>query len=190
MSRQTRITLFVAGFILTVGLCPVIAPDWSRKIGLDYGPLPGLERASATSQTKKWTWLADAIDIDQEKAVKDTLVADLVAGRLTLAQVTDDFMLIAEREPDRLPAIRCLFAGETDRERVARSVLLYARKRAESEKSEEVVGRLDGEFQAMFRSSVPDPARPGDVVAKDAAPGRTKGGAPLGTPPPFVRSLP
>ena len=183
MSRRTRTLLVFAGLVV-VGLSLVVAPKVAPLVGLvrddpaDHSPSSPGDLGQMRARTS-----AAILELDQEIAIKDALASDLVAGRRTLDEVTDDFMLIMESRPVQLTAIRCQYEGGTDREKVARTVLRFASKQPGV--SDEDLARLDTDFRALF----PDAS---SVPASNATTTTTKGVRPraMGVPPHTSKLIP
>lgn len=93
------------------------------------------------------------LDLRQRIELKDSLIAELVAGRTTLADVTSQFLVLNESQPTYMEVIRLQFRGATDRERIARNVIAYAAIELGRSKLMErmlVVARLEYELQQVI----------------------------------------
>lgn len=84
-------------------------------------------------------------------AYKNSLVAELVAGRATLAQVSDEFLRLNEEEPAELLVVRERYPGSGDEEKSANNVLGYVRMlRLPADEEARLFDRLDREFADRF----------------------------------------
>lgn len=92
-------------------------------------------------------------------AYKQFLVGEMLAGRMTLGQVADEFLRVNAEDPAILQSILEKYPGADDREKSAHNVIAFARARCLSEaEADEVVARLSGEFARLFGHE------PGDVT--------------------------
>jgi hypothetical protein len=67
-----------------------------------------------------------ARDLRRRIELKDRLVADLLAGRATMAEVTSQFLAMNHERPEYLAVVRFHYPGATDTEKAARNVIGYA----------------------------------------------------------------
>lgn len=82
---------------------------------------------------------------------KESLVRELVAGRATLAQVSDEFLRLNEEEPAMMLVLRGSYAGSGDEERSANNVLGYLRQlRLPADEEARLFDRLGREFADRF----------------------------------------
>jgi hypothetical protein len=140
-------------------LTATAAPGWTRAAGLDVWNLPALEREMKAG-------VAESRRLDEElehsarrQGVKEALVANLIAGRTTLAEVVADFAELDRCQPWFPEALRVGHPGRSDREVTARAVVEYALSRvADPAKRAEVRRRLEAELQSLL-------AQPDDLAA-------------------------
>ena len=84
-------------------------------------------------------------------AYKEYLVRELVVGRMTLADVADEFLRVNAEEPPVLASILRDFPGANDREKSAHNVIAFACSRClTAAQQEEVMTRLATEFAGLF----------------------------------------
>ena len=113
------------------------------------------ERAAATAAVAP-TPTDTALDargyhIAARIACKNALVDELIAGRATLAQVSDEFLRMNEEEPAILLILRHRYPGSGDEERSAHNVIGYVRVRYLPAAAEaRVLDRLGREFADRF----------------------------------------
>jgi hypothetical protein len=82
---------------------------------------------------------------------KDYLVRELIDGRMTLAEVADEFLRVNAEEPAILESILKKYPGADDREKSAHNVLAFASARCLNEaEAEEMMARLSTQFAALF----------------------------------------
>jgi hypothetical protein len=99
------------------------------------------ERAAIAAQQK---WVADRIEL------KGKYVRELIDGRLSLAQVTAEFVRLNEEYPAARDHVRFRYAGSSDEEKTARNVLDHVRPRVADEQRDAVLARLEREFVALY----------------------------------------
>lgn len=145
--------LTAAAFALAGVTTFAVAPSWAESAGLDVWNLPKLERdVEVTVAQNKQLAVQDG-DIQQRIAIKEVLVADLIAGRVSLAEVTAEFMALNQSRPEYMALIRDEFPGETDELKVAHNVINYARHRLTDRADRaRVLGRLEAELAQMADS--------------------------------------
>lgn len=82
---------------------------------------------------------------------KDYLVRELLDGRMTLAEVADEFLRVGAEQPRVLEAILEKYPGANDREKSAHNVLAFACARCLTEaEAEDVMARLSSQFAVLF----------------------------------------
>ena len=132
-------------------LAPVAAaaPDWAAAVGLDLWNLPSLHSEVEHQLAKERNLDAEDEGIRQRIEIKETLVAELIAGQATLAEVTEQFLALNRSHPYYMEALRGTYSGATDEETVARAVVGFVNARLPNlprEQREEVTARLDAEL--------------------------------------------
>jgi hypothetical protein len=84
-------------------------------------------------------------------AYKDSLIRELVAGRTTLARVSDEFLRLNEEEPVELRVVRERCPGSGDEEKSAHNVLGFVLQlRLPADEEARVLDRLGREFADRF----------------------------------------
>jgi hypothetical protein len=82
---------------------------------------------------------------------KDYLVRELLNGRMTLAEVADEFLRVNADQPQVLESILRKYPGSSEREKSAHNVLAFACARCLTPaEAEEVLARLATEFAVAF----------------------------------------
>jgi hypothetical protein len=148
MLRRTRTTRAFVG-LTVVGLSLVVTPEIARIVRLAWDDPAGRSSISPRDlDPMRAQGTAATLASEQETAIKNVLISDLIAGRRTLDEVTDDFMIIVENRTVELTAIRSQSEGATDREKVARTVIRIASFQPGA--SDEAMARVETEFRALF----------------------------------------
>jgi hypothetical protein len=104
-------------------------PGLARAAGVDFWNVDQA-RAELAEAAAADRALADRDDaILRRIAIKESLIADLIAGRTTLAETAARFLELNEGEPGYLVVLRSAVPGDSDLERAARNVIDYATDR-------------------------------------------------------------
>ncbi|WP_439620485.1 hypothetical protein [Gemmata sp.] len=106
-------------------------------------------------------------------AIKNELIAELIAGRTTLAEVTQKFLVMNQSRSECMTSIRATYPGGTDEEKTAQNVLGYLRDelgRQTPARRAEVLRRLKAEFETAYPSGF-GADFPGDPAPAGAGPG-------------------
>jgi hypothetical protein len=96
------------------------------------------------------------VEIQRRIAIKEGLVADLIAGRTTLACVTEQFLALNQGRPEYMRVIRVTYPGASDFEKSAHNVISYAEgelSRFPAAQQNEARGRLQTELRDLFQAS-------------------------------------
>jgi hypothetical protein len=145
------------GLVLVLAVAAVVAnPAWSAALGIDVWNLPALQEQVEADATRGRE--LDKLDADvlRRMELKDRLVSDLIEGRTTLADVTAEFIRLNRDRPGYATAIRTTYAGRTDEERTARSILYCASRQLSHlppTSRAAITTRLENEFADLFPTS-------------------------------------
>jgi hypothetical protein len=152
-------TLDVLDSLLTrprvlVGFCLAIAvgvltvhPTLAQSIGADVWNMPALQEQVREAAAEDARLSDEGDDVLRRIAIKDAIVGDLIAGRVTLVEATDRFTALNAARPRYLAALRESFSGATDQEKFARNVISFAVCRVEPHERAELSSRLETELQ-------------------------------------------
>lgn len=125
------------------------APDWAAAVGLDLWNLPALHSEVEHQLARERNLDVEDDGIRRRIEVKETLVAELIAGQTTLAEVTDQFLTLNRPHENYMHALRSAYPAATDDETIARAVLGFVSARVQSlppNQREEVTARLDAQL--------------------------------------------
>ena len=148
-SRRVRLAFFVlATFGVMAG-----HPTWARSIGADVWNVPAIQEEIRTSQTERDHLDAENEEICHRIAIKESIVTDLVASRITLSEATEQFTELNAARPNYMTVIRDTFRGATDQEKMARNVIAFVVTRVSPQEQTAVVGRLEAELARMLGGS-------------------------------------
>jgi hypothetical protein len=143
--------------VLAVLVAAVVAnPTWAAAIGIDVWNLPALHQGIETGAEQRREFDHKGVDVLRRIDLKDRLVADLIAGRSTLAEVTGEFLDLNRDRPGYLTALQANFPGQTDEERTARNVLFYVSHHVghlSPADRAEVKARLESELARLVATS-------------------------------------
>jgi hypothetical protein len=151
LRRAVIIPAALTGLALTVVVTARIDPDWVREAGLDVWnqPARGREAKEVAATTRR---LERELDMIRHRIeIKERLVAALIEGRATLAEVAAQFLALDQDQEAWMLMLRAKFPGGTDEEKIARNVIQYTlAKLADPFAKERVAWRLRTEFRVMF----------------------------------------
>ena len=151
LTARRRILTF--GIVLAAVATLAAHPTWARSIGADVWNVPALKDRNRALAEENRRMEAEGEDVRHRIAVKETLVADLIAGRSTLAETTAQFTTMNASRPEYMSVIRDAFPGATDQEKMARNVIAFAVVRVAPEHRAELARRLDGELRQLVAGS-------------------------------------
>jgi hypothetical protein len=149
----SRRRVVAASFLLaSVGVL-IAHPTWAQSLGVDVWNVPALNQEIRG-------YADNSREIDEECevilhriAVKESIAADLIAHRITLAEATERFTILNESRPDYMLAIRSAHPGKTDQEKMARNVISFAQTQAVPADRPALTQRLEAELQQMLLGS-------------------------------------
>lgn len=146
----TRPRLATLALALPVFAAGVVHPTWAQSTGIDVWNVPALQDQLRTSADESERLDGAEHEVQRRIAMKESLVAELIAGRAALADVTAQFTEMNATRPAYVAAIRESFPGATDEEKAARNVIYYALARATAAEHDAVARRLDAELRQMI----------------------------------------
>ena len=180
--------LLFAGLMIVVGSVLAFSPTGLSKLCCEWDWRSLTNQNPTSGVHRKWISFADTMEIERDRAAKDVITDELAAGRMTLPEATDLFTIILSRQPSMIPAMRCLYPGNSDRECVAQAMIAYTIRRMEVDRAETLWGQLQAECQNIFGSPDSEPARPGVAIVEKPTPRTTNEALPTGSSPPSSRS--
>ena len=142
----------LAGLTLTLGVVHTIAPDWSRRLGLDVWNASAAE-ADARSADEYATALRVSGDIAaQQIEASDRVGHALATGQMSLTAAVEVLTQINATRDGFQDSLRRIHAdAESDRERVARYALgkVWWLLVEEPSRQATAVQKLKGEYAAL-----------------------------------------
>lgn len=145
-----RLLLTLAALALSVGAASALSPGWVRSAGLDVWNVPRLERAVNEAAEQNRQLDEEDAEIRHRIREKEVLVAELIAGRTTLADVTARFLVLNHPYPEYTRMIRVSYPGSSDEERAARNVIAYTLPRVgDPSRRCAMASRLEAELQSI-----------------------------------------
>lgn len=147
---QRRVKWLAAG-AAAVGLGPWL-PGWLTAAGLDVWSAPALHRQVAANETESARLTGRINDVHDQILAKERLTAELLAGRITLAEAAEQFEPMIAAQPRIAADLRVKYPdATTDRERAARHVIEYARLRVTDAADRDALAvRMSAELEALF----------------------------------------
>ncbi|MCE9568138.1 MAG: hypothetical protein K8U57_39550 [Planctomycetes bacterium] len=88
--------------------------------------------------------------------VQEMLAWQLITRRVSLAEVTNQFLMMHQNHPACMAAIRAEFPGNSDEEKIARKVIgcaVVEVSRSNPDRKAEVLARLESEFECFVAAN-------------------------------------
>lgn len=127
-------------------------PTLAQSLGADVWNLPALKEQARHAEAENALLDAEDDTVRSRIRVKDGIAAELVAGRITLSEATDQFLALNESRPTQMAVIRETYPGDSDREKTARNVISYSLGHVPPHQREATVNRLEAELHSMLAS--------------------------------------
>ena len=141
--------LVVGGLFVVLLMVATSAGCGDSRVGATIAALSIPAELDLEAESNTGQRLDDARrNLLQRTAIKRFLVAEFTAGRISLADAADGFLIVDQGSSQALPDLRRLFAGRTDRERAARSVIAWVRCGEPLQPG--LTAHLDAEFRSLF----------------------------------------
>jgi SpoVK/Ycf46/Vps4 family AAA+-type ATPase len=93
------------------------------------------------------------VELHRSIEVKASIIAELLAARITLEEATEQFLILTTNRPKTMQMIRSRYPGKTDREKMARNVMEATQQLAEPHERDALRDRLEAELQQMLTGS-------------------------------------
>lgn len=133
----------------------VIAPEWSRRVGLDVWNLPSETTLLRDATERHEEVLEDADRAARRREAASQIATKLINGTASLPEAADEIAELFRDEPGMSLTICINFQNEpTDRHRFARHAIQRAKRLLVDDPthSAAVVARLEAEYRAMLGS--------------------------------------
>jgi hypothetical protein len=114
---------------MLIGLLGIGAANlsWAATLGVDVWSLADSQAGSGLGSKRDLE--SECSETRGRILVKDELIRSLIAGRSTLAEVTDQFMVLNDGYENHMFVIRHLYPGATDKEKMLWNVIGYTHHR-------------------------------------------------------------
>jgi hypothetical protein len=132
-------------------------PSLATDLGLDFWNAPELQARIERNLRLHDELEQKDVEVLRRIDAKETIVADLVAGRATLAEAATHFKILNAARPDYQTIIRAVYPGATDDERICRNVIAFveAHVTAGNRAGRGIVERLNAELQRRIARGEP-----------------------------------
>jgi hypothetical protein len=162
MNRSTRMIALTSLLITLIAGASFARPSWPTDLGVDFWSVPALQ--AKLKEEGRWHDQLEALDaaVKQRIAVKDLIIADVLAHRTSLIEAAAEFRRLNADEPKYMDVLRESFPSRSDEECLCRNVLAYVSMsgRRQPERIKAEVARLEAELReatdADGRVSLPD----------------------------------
>lgn len=134
---------------VTVATITVTNPQLAERLGLDVWNLPGLHEKIEASEERDREIGAASDDVRHRIALKEAIVADVLAERCDLAAATERFIEMNATRPDYMTVIRGAHPGDTDAEKMAHNVIAFCQTRVPPADRAALTKRLGAQLARM-----------------------------------------
>ena len=141
----------LVGLSVSLVAAHALAPDWSRRAGLDVWSLPALERERLNVTEERHDVEAKAIESARRRETANQIAVQLISGAITLPTATDEIHKIFCEDVGMVVTLAHTHpAAPTDRLRFARHTIERAARLVEEpDRSAALRARLEGEYREM-----------------------------------------
>lgn len=146
-SLLSRPRVLIASCAAAAAVVLAVHPSLAQTIGADVWNVPSLKEQVRASAAEEDRLDGEDGEVMRRIAVKEAIIADLIAGRTTLADATARFVALNASRPHYLAALRETYPGATDDEKFARNVISFAVARVPAHRRSELSSRLEGELR-------------------------------------------
>jgi hypothetical protein len=173
LTPRSLLTALVLGLTVVGGLSVCysdqsLAPD----VGVDFWNVPPLQGTEARNRDLRAELEAKDQATLHRIAVKEQLIQEVIAGRVSLMEAAAQFRALNATQPRFMEIIRDFYAGATDEECLCKNVLGYvATYLGEGAKNHEVYRRLNADLAqrlAQGQLALPDVPPVTDVLTTQA----------------------
>ncbi len=141
--------VLIAAFALVLVVL-AFHPTWARAVGADVWNVPALQNQLHAEANEDERLGEEAELVHTRIMIKEGIVTNMLAGRITLAEATERFTVLNASRPRYLDAIRKEYPGATDEEKMARNVIGYALPRVPANERDTVACRMEAELGQML----------------------------------------
>jgi hypothetical protein len=157
MKRCARPLVVAAVVVACLAGVAYARPALVTDLGLDFWNVPALQ--ARLDQDVRHHRELDAKDVEvlRRIEIKEGVIADLIAGRMSLPEATTHFKVLNIGRPDYMTIIRAGYPGATDDERLSRNVLAFveAHLRCRRANDRSIVERLTRELERRLARGEP-----------------------------------
>jgi hypothetical protein len=150
LSRYRLVLVAIA--IIGFGIF-IVPPVRTRSTGAAALGRPSLQNETNETNDSIQQLEQTRVELHRSIEVKASIIAELLAARITLEEATEQFLMLTKHRPKAMQMIRSRYPGKTDREKMARSVMEATQRLAEPHERDAVGDRLEAEFQQMLTGS-------------------------------------
>jgi hypothetical protein len=133
----------------------IAAPEWVDSVGLDVFGVQAFQQELNNELERERDLEVTSEEVRRRIEIKESLIAELIAGRRSLTEVSARFLELNRERPDYMESIRSTYPGNTDEERSVSNVLSYVEAELagdDSPRAAEVMTRIMAEYDCSRRS--------------------------------------
>jgi hypothetical protein len=142
----------LGGITLAIGVAHAVAPEWSRRTGLDVWSYPELSTREREVEDRRKELQGVHDQLRRQVEAADHVVSLLIDGELSLGDATDEILRINQGRNGFIDGLRSTYPeAHTDRQLTARYAIRKAAEQLEGDPSRqaEVLARLEAEYHRL-----------------------------------------
>jgi hypothetical protein len=143
------------GLSLSLAAAQVIAPKWSRRVGLDVWNYTALREQQHQAAEERDEIAARGEEAAARRAAGNQIAAELIAGTISLPAAADELAEVFQQDKGVRLVLECLHStAPTERHRFARHAIDRVGNLLHDEPARlsAVTARLEAEYRAMCAS--------------------------------------
>lgn len=156
-SRKLVLRTATVGVVFFLAYCGSMFafPETSQELGLDFWTRFDEDHQLDMSSHKREQLDAASETVRRRVTLKNQTIGDLIAGRITFAKASDQFLAMNKETPKPPAGVKTVLRASSDEQLSAIQVVEHVRARAKVDPTvpAEVVTRVEGEFAKVNGSA-------------------------------------
>lgn len=157
MKKLIRPIVLVVAIVSGLAGVGYARPDLATNLGLDFWSVSELQESLDCELRLHRELEAKDVEVLRRIDIKEEIVRDLVANRLTLTEAAAHFKLLNAHQNAYLTVIRTVYVGASDDERICRNVIGFVEVylQAMGQRGGPVLERLNAELKSWVDRGEP-----------------------------------
>ena len=157
MKLPLRASLISAAICVVFGGLVLACPRTTQDLGLDIWNYSEEERKLEECQRRFAELESLGECVIQRVTQKSIIVEDVIEGRVTFTQASEQFLALNRIRPSLIPALRIIYQANNDEEASAMQVVGYIRVRAHVDPTvpPETLERVEAELASQYPNHPP-----------------------------------